>query len=414
MLKNDPGWLPIEELKPLDVILSRSTNKRSLKSARLTGGEFSHAALVLDTGIWFDAQPSGCGMYSAAAHAEECSDGRSYLNLNRYGHVRVLRHPILDALSAERQRQLASIADKRCQELIGCHYAPYDMLLPLIRAPFAHSLIKRWPSQMRRLARAADKFHAVFLAAPGTRGIKMWEAILCGHKTASSHFCSELVVSLYHAIGLDVAIKGESTSFGPSDLADPARSLLHQIEVVCQSKPESLFPEGDDLWNEDRAVMKESKKLLAESDAALRSGLSKERLDNYFTFARKDLDTESLRRLAAMKAGLRALGDEAMRLMELSKNLQDLALALSRGTKQKEMPECVRAWNRQILQDIELPLPPSVAAVVRIGLAQITEEEKASNASARKVIEYDGDLYGKIEKLRLVAKYFANQIAGPS
>jgi hypothetical protein len=78
-LKPGKGWLRIDDLDPFDVVLSRSPQFQSSISARLAGGEFSHAALVLDEHFWFDAQPAGCGLYSpsiGAIHRELNSPAR--------------------------------------------------------------------------------------------------------------------------------------------------------------------------------------------------------------------------------------------------------------------------------------------------------------------------------------------------
>src|SRR5271168_5008972 len=74
------GWLRLSDLRPLDAILSRSPHFQSKISARLAGGEFSHAALVVDEHLWFDAQPAGCGTYSPTVDAVWGEDGW-YLDL---------------------------------------------------------------------------------------------------------------------------------------------------------------------------------------------------------------------------------------------------------------------------------------------------------------------------------------------
>jgi hypothetical protein len=126
------GWLRIEDLHPLDVALSRSPHFQSKLSARLSGGGFSHAALVLDEHFWFDAQPKGCGMYSPGICAIQGDDGW-YLDLRTFGTVSILRHPIIGLMSDQRRAELRAAAMEYCNNLNGTNYAQYKMLLPLVR-----------------------------------------------------------------------------------------------------------------------------------------------------------------------------------------------------------------------------------------------------------------------------------------
>src|SRR3954462_7648430 len=110
-------YLRYEELRPLDVVLSRSPHLTSKTAACLSGGKFSHASFVIDPLMWFDAQPAGCGYHFLTDNFAQVD--REYLDLRAFGSVAVLRHPIIDLLSLERRSQLEQTAQARCQRLMG-------------------------------------------------------------------------------------------------------------------------------------------------------------------------------------------------------------------------------------------------------------------------------------------------------
>jgi len=127
-------------------------------------------------------------------------------------------------------------------DMNGTNYANYRLLLPLVSAPFLSRVLARWPRQTARLAETLDRLHAMFLAEGATRGLLVWEAIPCGHKSAPTYFCSELIVYIYECLGLDIARDNAlSSSFRPDDLCNEGRSLLVSVELVRAQSPIQVF-----------------------------------------------------------------------------------------------------------------------------------------------------------------------------
>ena len=165
-------------------------------------------------------------------------DGGWYLDVRPLRNIKVLRHPIVALLSERRRIELQKLANEYCTGLTGTAYARYERLLPLVRYPAVKRILNRWSKGAKNFAKALDRAHGVFRADRGLRGLLAWEWILCGYKGTSSYFCSEIIVNIHEALGLDMARNDMSaSSFTPDDLYDETQSLLGVVDIVLRMSP---------------------------------------------------------------------------------------------------------------------------------------------------------------------------------
>jgi hypothetical protein len=384
--RSSVGWLRLPDLHSLDVVLSRSSHLGSKVNARIARGEFSHASFVIDEHFWFDAVPAGCGMYSPAIDAVLGDDGW-YLDMRPYRRVRILRHPIVALLSDERRADLQELARKYCNGMTGTSYARYEMLLPLVRYPLLKRVLTRWRKGAEKLARTLDRVHAVLRANRGMRAVLTWESILCGYKGASSYFCSEIIVNLHEALGLDIARDGTSAgSFTPDDLYDHGRSLLETVDIVLHaspiSKPNRRHREGDKLMAESERIMGFAAKVLREMEDWHRKFLSKERVDTYLAKAALSPLPEVAEKAFRVRSAIAALLKEGNRLLQLNLNLKDLE-DIAKGRPVIYANQSLREWLGVIEEILrrDNPIQPQTKELARQGLAELGSSERSSAAN---------------------------------
>jgi len=386
--KSSVGWLSLPDLHSLDVVLSRSNHLGSKVNAGVARGEFSHASFVIDDRFWFDAIPAGCGIYSPAIDAVLGDEGW-YLDMRPYRKVKILRHPIVAFLSDQRRRDLQELAREYCNGMTGTSYARYEMLLPLVRYPLLKRLLNRWPKGAEKLARTLDRVHAVFRANRGMRAVLTWESILCGYKGTSSYFCSEVIVNIHEALGLDIARDGSSAgSFTPDDLYDARRSLLETIDIVLHaspnSKPRRRHREGDKLMEESERIIAFGAKVLRGIEDSHRKSLSKERVENYLAKAALSPLPELAEKASRIRSAIAVLLKEGNRLLQLNLNLKDL------NNIANDQPaicgnQSIREWLSVIEERLRRddPIQPQTKELARKGLAELgssaTEKSSAAN-----------------------------------
>jgi hypothetical protein len=406
-------WLDIHALRPLDTVLTRADQKAAIATTKLSGGEFSHASFVVDPLMWFDAQPEGCGYHfltgSIVTHDSD------FLDVSNYRHILVLRHPIVALLSPERQAQLAHAAERMCQRLIGRRYARYEHLLSLVKLPLVRKSISRRPKAWRSFALAVDRLHALFRGHEGTIGMRIWEALLCGYKTTASHFCSELVVYLYEALGLDMVLDGEAKSFSPDDLRSPDRSLLQELGGVLVTPSERHpipFDSHDPEGRVVEALIAEVNVTLKAAEATFRDTFSREDLRVYLNAA---VALEKGRRPSRMtlelEASIDALLEDGYRMVEMVLNLEDLRKTLqspSAGQSRDKLRQWCVGVSDRLKRD--LPLRPAKAAIVRNAMAHLTEEKRGRYPAAERVYQKHVQMFTRISELHGLAQRLTDRL----
>ncbi len=386
--KSSVEWLCLADLRSLDVVLSQSTHLGSKVNAALTRGEFSHASFVIDKDFWFDAVPAGCGIYSPSIDAVPGDDGW-YLDVRPYRKIKILRHPVVVLLSDQRRMDLQELARKYCDGLTGTSYARYEMLLPLVRYPLLNRVLTSWPNGADKLARAIDRVHAILRANRGMRAVLTWESILCGYKGRSSYFCSEIVVNIHEALGLDISRDGTSAaSFTPDDLYDERRSLLETVHIALRSfpisKPKRGRHEGDKVMAEGERIIAFGAKVLREMEDFHRKSFNKERLENYLAKAALRPSPELAEKAFRIRSAIAALLKEGNRLLQLNLNLKDLE-DTAKGQPAIYANQSLREWLGVIEKRLRRddPVQPQTKELARQGLAELgpSTAEKSSAAA---------------------------------
>jgi hypothetical protein len=418
--KNKLWAIRLEDLRPLDVILSRGRQKPSKTVAYLTRGEFSHASFVLSADMWFDAVPEGVGFHLAGLETIETDFGLC-VELKHCDRASLLRHPVLEALSGERQSELDNEAVRYCRKLIGRHYSSYDRLVPLIRRR-----TRPKPSEDRKLAldgiaRILDRLHSMYLAAaePAEWSVRIWEEILCGHKTTPAHFCSELVVHIFDLLGLDVTRHSDSGScFSPTDLSSPHRSFLAEADgVVHTARSDSpkliLFDsEAERVLAEGQRALAESSKALQELEHALRRSLGHERLKKYLRAAAIGRRNEATELAERIEKGTAALLEDGNRLLNVCLNLDDLSKSVSKRQLEDRFSHVVSKWCQTLTDRLarENPLRPSSAAALDSCSGAINELDRKGQRIATDFNEKVSSALSKVAKMHKVATHISSRV----
>jgi hypothetical protein len=384
--------LRLSDLHSLDVVLSQSSRLGSKVNARLARGDFSHASFVIDEHFWFDAVPAGCGKYSPAIDAVPGAEDW-YLDLRPYRRVRVLRHPLFAFLSEQRRMELQELAREYCDLMIGTSYARYEMLLPLVRYPLLKRALERWPKASKKLARTLDWVHAALRANRGMRSLLTWESILCGYKGTSAYFCSEVIVNIYEALGLDIARDGTSAgSFTPDDLYDETRSLLETVDIVLHEcptpEPRQRHRERDKLMAESERILASAMKFLREIEDSQREAMSVERLERYLASALSP-SPKLAEKASRIGSAVAALLQESNRLLQLNLNLEDLE-DIGREQPAIYANQSLREWLNVVEERLRRdgPVRPQTKELARKGLAELGSSATEKSSAANKL--YNG------------------------
>jgi hypothetical protein len=220
--------LRFDKLLPGDVVLASFKDAFSKLIVKASGNDdpnrhYSHAALVVDRYLWFEATSEGNGVTLQRLTKIEHEDGedRTLRATDEYEAVEVFRHPDLNIKDRDQYLTAARIAFAACREFLGMQYPSQDATS---RIPWlaADDRIKK---TFERLIRNYANDEVV---NPGA-------------------FCAELVVYAYGALKeanlvsrplLRVSDK-QPFEVSPNDLADSRISNLLPIpEAVCHERPD--------------------------------------------------------------------------------------------------------------------------------------------------------------------------------
>jgi hypothetical protein len=383
-------WFRISDFHSLDVVLSRSRRLGSKITASIAGGKFSHASVVMDEHFWFDAEPAGCGMFTPFVNSEP-DNGQWYVKARSLGQIRVLRHPVIGLLSNNRKEALLESARQYCNDLTGATYSPYERLIPLIRSPAMRQALTKWPGGIKKLSRVLDRLHSIFLADHQLRPVLAWERTLIGHKSASAYFCSELIVEIFHAVGLGLVRDGSpAESFAPDDLYDARRSLLTPVESPRFRLQSHLLNRvsGDyELISQSERALISGAEELKRLEISSRKGLNMERLHRYLTKAAYGPIPGLGEKILSIEDGMLALMHDLKALLHLVRNLHDLqtcAIPQLGVPKRKHLFEWCCAVKGQLALG---HLTPRTKKAASIALREINLDINANSAPAEKLFK---------------------------
>lgn len=207
--------LRAELLQPGDVILSGQKTAPSTVIRRATRGTYSHAQLVLTT-VWrFDATAEGVGFKAAnIVKCERQPDGaiRFLEDIGQLTRFDVFRHPALEATPATEKTAFADRLSSIAIELQGRQYSELKRLLDV------PTTLDQYPRIKRAVANVLDRLDAKKKIAK---------------KINPGHFCSELVVSIYKQLGVELFSEDlVPGSVGPSLLADTRVCYLRRVAGI--------------------------------------------------------------------------------------------------------------------------------------------------------------------------------------
>jgi hypothetical protein len=220
-------FLNLSLLRPGDVVLSTSGRSKSRGVAYLSGGPYSHAALVLQDIVWFESVARGIDLSIKAPTLQRKMPSGTYdwlLDVSEYDEIAVFRHYLFDWLRPERKQKAIDSLEQFVFRQLGDEYARVGHLAGLLRRPrILRSALDRFPRLGQVLARCIDK-------------------IVSPRKIAPGPFCSALIVLAYDEMGLDILKAPKSAlDVTPSDLADEGVSYLRRTDGVV-----SLMPSDSD------------------------------------------------------------------------------------------------------------------------------------------------------------------------
>jgi hypothetical protein len=181
-------------IQALDVLIT----KDSKVVARMASG-WSHATLIIEDILWFDATLEGVGF--RARPIVDGHDGEVLIDTGTSVGAAVLRHPITNDLSAQRFNVLKGLANDQCVQLTGLNYAAMRGLVDAAargsQGPLARRMLQYlettsipeavdWTLWATRVVNGGD-----------VSGVLLREALADGPVPTPGLFCSQLVVALY-------------------------------------------------------------------------------------------------------------------------------------------------------------------------------------------------------------------------
>lgn len=211
--------LDTSNIQPLDVILGRTAGTAGKAIAKTTGGNYSHAALVIDRSCVFESGLAGVTFRPLDIVSAGFVGGKVVIGVNvaDFDVIDIWRHPDLrtmetDALASLRSEALDVAALHNCRE--------YPSL-----ETFRNYITGKYPRR-------------------GNRMMELMKAkIPRKEPVVPGPYCSMLVVEIFTALGLPLTFPArEDNLIFPNDLA---RSGLEQIPV------ESADPMGPDRNDTD-------------------------------------------------------------------------------------------------------------------------------------------------------------------
>lgn len=214
----DGVLLDLFALLPADIVLTRSENPISALIATMTGGQFSHAALVCEPNSWFEATQSGVGYNGIIAVKFEHNGLRPDRLLARleYTELRVVRPHDNGAIAPDSMMDKLTqlTADEEWVKKIGQDYPLWECLSTAMHLPFPATVTREVLTQLENHYR--DR-----------------EALIPGM------FCSQLVVTLLRDLKVEVVHeKRLPETVNPNDLA--RSNLVSEVTGVFVMPDESI------------------------------------------------------------------------------------------------------------------------------------------------------------------------------
>jgi hypothetical protein len=225
MRRREPAkFLRLERLQPLDVILSveREHPKQNRWIKWSSRGIYSHAALVVSSGWWFESDQNGCFTAKVPPVHAGLLLGETIVlaDLSKYRRVAVYRHPDFLELTETRAEHFRRRIDIATESFRFHEYPAYDRLLGAVHPSF------------RYCARAL-------------RPLVKWAKRWMDEPVVPGKFCSEAVAHIYQELGISL-FDGprEPSEVNPSDLA---RSRLELVNDVIIDYPTDMSPSREIL-----------------------------------------------------------------------------------------------------------------------------------------------------------------------
>ena len=227
------------DLRPLDIVLSRARGKPSNLIAHATYAAYSHAAVVVDQTILFDATPDGVDLrcFNMDFDKEPSSwyEGEA---------LEILSHSLLPHLSSARRNELAAELLAVCAGLSGKQYSAFPKLIALARRPWVLRVRQLFPGSIERLAKIAESCLGFLRFIKSSTPQKKWavlEFFVPSDQRGHRFFCSEAVVAVFEQLGLHLATSPVHNAPVPHDFTDQNRFFVVPRSVVCEGRPAERF-----------------------------------------------------------------------------------------------------------------------------------------------------------------------------
>ena len=238
-----PTYLDVNYLRPGDVVLSRGSDITSRALARFSGGQYSHAALVLDSHSLFEADDCGVGFTHVPTVLVKVAGGhRKWWEFSDGRRVQVLRHPDL----AGRYQDTIGPPGLRLLDAVSKAVAPYH------GQPYSH---------LERLAGASQMPAGL---QPALRAVlRLWQyadwARGQDRNLAScvvGLFCSEVIVEAYQQLGVALfddkrpagVVSPNDLGRAPSKLTEPVTGAVVTERQVNDARLISRLDAGELAW----------------------------------------------------------------------------------------------------------------------------------------------------------------------
>jgi hypothetical protein len=367
-----PNVLRAEMLEPGDVLLTRDVGWQSAAIASLTGGEFSHAALVVNQAMLFESDGGVIG------HKAIQWFGHGTISGARTTVARLPTEPKL--LAAYRHPGLRNLPTgsfdaafrEEFEYSFGRDYSALYRLVPLANLP----------DELKPLIAAAFKFYEDRIPAQRIHG----------------PFCSELVSRIYERMGLALFEQARPpANITPNHLANSnllrVEGAVVSLSGVDAIEPleyaEKFWPAIDDgpakIVRRQRGL-KEQFKLVDELSRRLKERLQAQLIDLQSKF-REQTESVFQRVQVAQAKGKEGLTRWLMRICEDS---VELALALAVLSKDFEAEQNNMVAISEQLNMLLLKLDECGASFFRCCAIYNSQEFKRAIAASNKPIERVG------------------------
>jgi hypothetical protein len=208
-LKLPARFLRYTELQPGDVLLTRGSGFDSKTIAKLSGGEFSHAAIVVNQALTYESDGDIIGhrrLWRGTGVVAGKQEVLLHLKTNP-NQLAVFRHPHLQSLPTGSFAAALAIEFKHS---FGLDYSPLYRLVALADMP--------------------DKLKPILATA-----LKFYEQKTLPQQV-SGPFCSELVSRVYESMGLALFnVAKPSQEISPNQLSESNLELRNEIVVSSDS-----------------------------------------------------------------------------------------------------------------------------------------------------------------------------------